>query len=106
MISEISDKTGWLEKREYYPGGLLKKETHINGESNSYEYDLNEKLVSVITQDEVKYGLEYDAVGNIVQIQKNGVLLEKYVYDALGNVITVTNAEGEKSILNILQMEN
>lgn len=44
----------------------------------------------------MKYGLEYDAVGNIVQIQKNGVLLEKYVYDALGNVITVTNAEGEK----------
>lgn len=44
LISEISDQTGWLEKREYYPGGLLKKETHINGESNSYEYDLNENL--------------------------------------------------------------
>ena len=52
-LEQIEDAQGIMEKREYYPGGLLKKESHMDGKSREFFYDINENITQ-ITENETR----------------------------------------------------
>lgn len=86
-----------MEKREYYPGGLLKKESHMAGKSREFFYDINENITQITENETTKWFFNYDVLGRVIRAEQENGICETYEYDGLGNVISVVNGEGEKT---------
>lgn len=93
-MTEVRDDTGWLLHCEYYPGGLLKRESVVNGEEKSYKYNQNEKITEVTDESGCITSIEYDAKGNISKVSKSTGESEVYSYDGMGNIISFTDGMG------------
>lgn len=87
---------GFCTKYNYYPSGKVSEISHQKAgniiEQFLYRYDKNgKKTMLQHTKQGVEensiYEYQYNAVGNLVSVRKNGIDEENYSYDAFGNRI-------------------
>ena len=66
--------------------------------SVSYRRDrlgrITEKIEAVAGETGATYGYAYDPAGRLVEVRKDGVVVERYAYDANGNRTSVANGAG------------
>lgn len=96
-LTEIFDKFSWLTRLEYYPGGLLKKESNIDGTSWEYWYDANQNVETLMNQDGFSWKFEYDSLDQLTVVSNSEGLKEQYEYDAVGNVTAVIMTDGSRT---------
>nr|WP_261809186.1 RHS repeat-associated core domain-containing protein [Vibrio zhugei] len=82
---------------DYFPNGLVSKETTFDGRSLAYTYDLNGQLLSKVetgtSGTELETTFERDALGRLlVKTLPDGSKIE-YQYDANGNLTSVDDGE-------------
>jgi len=93
-IVSIKDATKTIAAASYYPGGLLKKATHVDGTWTEYNYNKNRELVTVTHSSGYSKHFERDALGQITRSYTDCGEVEVCTYDKVGNLSSVTDALG------------
>ena len=97
FVSHITNERGETYQIDYFPNGLVSKETTFDGRSLAYTYDLNGKLLSKVETGtngtELETVFERDSLGRLlVKTLPDGSKIE-YQYDKNGNLISVDDGE-------------
>ena len=106
-LSEKQFPNGMNTRYEYNDMGSLSALTHSDSEGildkHTYRYDLMgnktciEKSRRGLEADSGTFNYGYDALGRLINVEKNGELLRTYVYDPFGNRSRMTEGEGQTS---------
>ena len=97
FVSHITNERGEAYQIDYFPNGLVSKETTFDGRSLAYTYDLNGKLLSKVETGtngtELETVFERDSLGRLLaKTLPDGSKIE-YQYDKNGNLISVDDGE-------------
>ncbi|WP_421849494.1 RHS repeat-associated core domain-containing protein [Marinomonas sp.] len=97
FVSDITNERGEAYHIDYFPNGLVSKETTFDGRSLAYTYDLNGQLLSKVetgtSGTELETTFERDSLGRLlVKTLPDGSKIE-YQYDKKGNLISVDDGE-------------
>jgi RHS repeat-associated protein len=96
LVSQ-TDPLGNVTQVAYDPAGSLSSRTEANTHKTSYDYDANNRLITVTASDgtsKTKYG--YDSVGNLITRTDPKNHLTTYGYDAANRVTSVLTPLNEQ----------